>query len=71
MRRGGDPAALRLQPEQPAAGAGDPDRAAAVAAQADRHHAAATAAAVPPLEPPGVRAVSQGLRVMPRDTDSV
>ena len=26
---------------------------------------AATAAAVPPLEPPGVRAVSHGLRVMP------
>ena len=31
----------------------------------------ATATAVPPLEPPGVREVSQGLRVMPRDTDSV
>ena len=39
MRRGGDPAALRLEPEQPAAGARDPDRAAAVAAQPDRHHA--------------------------------
>ena len=31
----------------------------------------ATAAAVPPLEPPGVRLVSHGLWVIPRDTDSV
>ncbi len=39
MRRGGDPAPLRLEPEQPATGAGDPDRAAAVTPQPDRHHA--------------------------------
>ena len=32
---------------------------------------AATAAADPPLEPPGVRAGSQGLRVMPNIVDSV
>ena len=32
---------------------------------------AATAAAVPPLEPPGVRVGSHGLRVIPRETDSV
>jgi hypothetical protein len=31
----------------------------------------ATAAAVPPLEPPGERLWSQGLRVNPRETDSV
>ncbi len=31
----------------------------------------ATATAVPPLEPPGVRLGSQGLRVTPRATDSV
>src|SRR6478735_10895326 len=30
-----------------------------------------TAAAVPPLEPPGVRVRSHGLRVLPRETDSV
>ncbi len=32
---------------------------------------AATAAAEPPLEPPGVRSVSHGLRVMPQVIDSV
>ena len=32
---------------------------------------AATAAAVPPLDPPGDRRVSQGLRVMPCASDSV
>jgi hypothetical protein len=31
----------------------------------------ATAAAAPPDEPPGVRVVSQGLRVMPWASDSV
>ena len=31
----------------------------------------ATAAAVPPLEPPGERPVSQGLRVSPVESDSV
>ena len=39
-RRGGDPAALRLEAEQPAAGARDADRATAVAAHPGRHHAA-------------------------------
>ena len=34
-------------------------------AVAAAHRPAATAAALPPLEPPGVRSVSQGLRVMP------
>ena len=32
---------------------------------------AATAAAEPPLEPPGVRSVSHGLRVTPQVIDSV
>ena len=31
----------------------------------------ATATAVPPLEPPGVREGSHGLRVMPREVPSV
>ena len=31
----------------------------------------ATAAADPPLDPPGVRSVFQGLRVMPCKTDAV
>ncbi len=43
----------------------DPDRAAAVGAERQRRHARATAAAAPPLEPPAVREVSHGLRVMP------
>ena len=33
-----DPPAARLQPDEPAAGRGDPDRAAAVVAVRDRHH---------------------------------
>ena len=32
---------------------------------------AATAAALPPLEPPGLRSVSQGLRVIPKAGPSV
>ncbi len=39
MGRGGDPAALRLEPEQAAERTRDPDRAAAVAAHAGGHHA--------------------------------
>ena len=56
----------RLQPDQPAAGGRDADRAAAVVAVGDREHAAATAAAAPPEEPPGVRSRSHGLRVGPK-----
>ena len=62
-----DTAALGLEPEQAAVGRGDagwsrrrPRRCAAPA------RPAATAAAEPPLEPPGVRSVSHGLRVMPQ-----
>lgn len=38
---------------------------------ATAHNAAAVAAAAPPLEPPGVRSVSQGLRQMPLSSDDV
>ena len=46
----------------------DPAPSEAVAAA---HSPAATAAALPPLEPPGVRSVSHGLRVMPKAGPSV
>ena len=40
LKRGeGHPATLGLQPEQPAEGRRDPDRAAAVRTERDRHHA--------------------------------
>ena len=41
------------------------------AASANGTSPAATAAAEPPLDPPGVRSVSHGLRVTPQVTDSV
>ena len=40
-------------------------------AVAPAHSPAATAAALPPLEPPGLRSVFQGLRVMPKEGPSV
>ena len=40
-------------------------------AVAAAHSPAATAAALPPLEPPGVRSGFQGLRVMPNAGPSV
>jgi hypothetical protein len=40
-------------------------------AVAPAHRPAATAAALPPLEPPGLRSVFQGLRVIPNAGPSV
>lgn len=59
------PAPGRLQPHEPAAGRRDPDRAAPSLPWATGTSRAATAAADPPLEPPGDRVVSQGFRVGP------
>ena len=68
---GGDPAALRLQADQAAPGGGDADRAGAVGAHRPGDEPAATAAAAPPLEPPGAWPSCQGLRVAPKVGDSV
>ena len=61
-----------LEAEQPAAGGRDADRAGAVGAdRGARPGPAATAVALPPLEPPRVRCRSHGLRVTPYVGDSV
>lgn len=56
----------RLEAVQATEAAWRPNRAAAVAPDSERHHALATAAAEPALEPPVVMAVFQGLRVSPK-----
>ena len=72
LRRGRDAAALRLEPEQPAAGGGDADRAGAVGAERG-----ATPARRRPRSPSrrssrrDVRCRSHGLRVTPNVGDSV
>src|SRR3982751_1493587 len=62
---GGAPPGPALRPTSPQQAAGmrmDPAPSEAVAAA---HRPAATAAPLPPLEPPGVRSRSHGLRVAP------
>src|SRR5215216_539961 len=56
------------KPQQPAGIRMEPPPSEPSAAE---HSPAATAAAEPPLEPPGVRCRSHGLRVMPNVGDSV
>ena len=60
----GDAAVGRLQPDRSARGRRPADRAAGVAAERERKTpAAATAAAEPPLEPPGAKSGFQGFAV--------
>ncbi len=68
--RGRQPAA-RFEADQTAARRRDADRSAAVVRPAHGTMPAATAAADPPDEPPGVRARSHGLRAGPQATGSV
>ena len=66
LRKARHATATGLEADQPAVGGGDPDRAAAVVGVSDREHARRPRPrAAPPLEPPGERVGSQGLRVMP------
>ena len=60
-----------LSPNSPQQAAGIRIEPAPSAATAAGTRPAATAAAEPPLEPPGVRSVSHGLRVTPHVIDSV
>ena len=60
-----------LRPKSPQHAAGIRIEPAPSAATAAGTSPAATAAAEPPLEPPGVRSVSHGLRVTPHVIDSV
>ena len=70
--RAGDPPPGRLEADQAAARRRDADRAATVGAVGDRAPCpAATAAAAPPEDPPGVCAGFHGLRVSPRASLSV
>ena len=62
----GHPSPGRLEAEGAAEGGGDADRAGAVRPWARAPRPAATAAAAPPLEPPGVRPRRQGLWVGPQ-----
>ena len=60
-----------MRPNRPQQAAGIRIDPAPSAASAAGTSPAATAAAEPPLEPPGVRSVSHGLRVTPHVIDSV
>ncbi len=71
FRPGRDPAALGLEADESGPGGRDPDRPAPSEPIAPATRPAATAAAAPPLEPPGVWSVLQGLRLAPNAALSV
>ena len=71
VRAEGGAAAARLQPHEAAGARRDADRAAAVVRVGQGTTRAATAAALPPLEPPGECAGLQGLRAAPKASGSV
>jgi hypothetical protein len=70
-RTGCQPAARRLQPNDSATRRGNSNRSAASVASATGTIRAATAAAAPPLEPPGVTPCRHGLNVAPESFGSV
>ena len=66
-----DAAVGRLEPDDAAQRGRLTDRAAGVGAERERRQPAATAAADPPLEPPGMRSSAHGLRIGPNAEFSV